>query len=217
MRCARSALPPICSRKLSRDYVYVAYTYDADPAMPIPEIESAPLHLRCWQRHACRSLDLMTNRPAHNDHAQAGSLWSDQNYVSRGDNGGTTGSPTIATRTDRRTFHSFTNRFERLVGLHRNKILRMTWMERFPPTIRRSTASEATSFVRPSESAGTRLWPRGLLYSSEHGPGTDDEVNLIQAGQKTRLAARRRNRDDRGYVYTNGPSRRVCRALRDVR
>ena len=45
--------------------------------------------------------------------------------------------------------------------------------------------------------------PNGLLYSSEHGPGTDDEVNLIVAGANYGWPHVAGYRDDRGYVYTN--------------
>ena len=50
---------------------------------------------------------------------------------------------------------------------------------------------------------GLAFGPDGTLYSSEHGPGTDDEVNLITAGRNYGWPHIAGYRDDRGYVYAN--------------
>jgi PQQ-dependent dehydrogenase (s-GDH family) len=50
---------------------------------------------------------------------------------------------------------------------------------------------------------GLAFGPTGLLYASEHGPSTDDEVNLIEAGGNYGWPHVAGYRDDRAYVYAN--------------
>jgi PQQ-dependent dehydrogenase (s-GDH family) len=50
---------------------------------------------------------------------------------------------------------------------------------------------------------GLAFGPGGRLYASEHGPDTDDEVNLIEAGRNYGWPHVAGFRDDRGYVYAN--------------
>ena len=48
-------------------------------------------------------------------------------------------------------------------------------------------------------------WSRtnGLLYESERGPGTDDEVNLIESGRNYGWPNITGYRDDKSYTYAN--------------
>ena len=48
---------------------------------------------------------------------------------------------------------------------------------------------------------GLQFGPTGLLYSSEHGPSTDDELNLIAAGGNYGWPHVAGYRDDRVYVF----------------
>jgi glucose/arabinose dehydrogenase len=41
------------------------------------------------------------------------------------------------------------------------------------------------------------------LYSAEHGPKTDDEVNIIQAGKNYGWPHVAGYKDDKAYVYAN--------------
>ena len=50
---------------------------------------------------------------------------------------------------------------------------------------------------------GLQFGPTGLLYSSEHGPSTDDELNLIVAGGNYGWPYVAGYRDDRGYVFAD--------------
>ena len=45
--------------------------------------------------------------------------------------------------------------------------------------------------------------PDGKLYESEHGPNTDDEVNLIRAGGNYGWPHVAGYRDDQSYAYAN--------------
>ena len=63
---------------------------------------------------------------------------------------------------------------------------------------------------------GLEFGPNGLLYSSEHGPGTDDELNLIVAGSNYGWPHVAGYRDNRGYVYANWSQSKgvACAALK---
>jgi PQQ-dependent dehydrogenase (s-GDH family) len=50
---------------------------------------------------------------------------------------------------------------------------------------------------------GLVFGPGGVLYASEHGPSTDDELNVIVAGKNYGWPDVAGFSDDRGYVYAN--------------
>ncbi len=50
---------------------------------------------------------------------------------------------------------------------------------------------------------GLVFGPQGFLYESEHGPSTDDEVNLVESGRNYGWPNVAGYRDDKAYVYAN--------------
>jgi PQQ-dependent dehydrogenase (s-GDH family) len=50
---------------------------------------------------------------------------------------------------------------------------------------------------------GLVVGPKNEIYESEHGPNTDDEVNLIEAGRNYGWPNVAGYRDDKTYVYAN--------------
>ena len=50
---------------------------------------------------------------------------------------------------------------------------------------------------------GLAFAPGGLLYESEHGPSSDDEVNLILPGRNYGWPHVAGHRDDKAYTYAN--------------
>jgi PQQ-dependent dehydrogenase (s-GDH family) len=63
---------------------------------------------------------------------------------------------------------------------------------------------------------GLVFGPDGKLYSSEHGPNTDDEVNLIEAGKNYGWPDVAGYNDDKAYVYADwsASSPAPCTSLR---
>lgn len=53
----------------------------------------------------------------------------------------------------------------------------------------------------------------GLLYGAEHGPKTDDEINLIEAGKNYGWPHVAGYQDDQSYVYANWSAAQNCRQL----
>ncbi len=200
------ALHPDLLKKVGRDYVYVAYTYDADPGDAL----SRRLKVRRYTYDAGKAalaapVDLITNLPAHNDHGGGRVTFGpDQKlYVSRGDNGGNwlANYCTPLRSQDLPTaLQVGSSDWSAYVG----KILRMNLDGSIPTDnpLFNGVRSHIYSYGHRNPQ-GLAFGPNGLLYSSEHGPGTDDEVNLILAGRNYGWPHVAGYRDDRGYVYAN--------------
>src|SRR4029450_7954429 len=62
---------------------------------------------------------------------------------------------------------------------------------------------------------GLVFGPNGFLYESEHGPSTDDEVNLIESGRNYGQTKNAGYRDDKSYGYANWSASKgpACRDL----
>jgi PQQ-dependent dehydrogenase (s-GDH family) len=57
---------------------------------------------------------------------------------------------------------------------------------------------------------GLVFGPGGKLYSSEQGPKTDDEINLLQGGHNYGWPNVAGYKDDKAYVYANWPAWKDC-------
>jgi PQQ-dependent dehydrogenase (s-GDH family) len=200
------ALHPDLLKNAGRDYVYVAYTYDADAGASL----SRRLKVRRYTYDPAKStltspLDLITNLPAHDDHGGGRLVFGpdEKLYLTRGDNGGnwlanycmpniSQDLPTSA--------HVAARDWSAYVG----KILRLNLDGSIPadnPALN-GVRSHIYSYGHRNPQ-GLEFGPTGLLYSSEHGPGTDDELNLIVAGGNYGWPHIAGYRDDRGYIYAN--------------
>ena len=200
------ALHPDLLKKVGRDYVYVAYTYDADPGPALLR----KLKVRRYTYDPAKSslvspVDVITNVPANDDHGGGRLAFGpDQKlYLTRGDNGANW----LAN-------YCLPNRAQDLPtaaeiaardwSTYAGKILRIDLDGSIPadnPTIN-GVRSHIYSYGHRNPQ-GLAFGPTGLLYSSEHGPNTDDELNLITAGGNYGWPHIAGYRDDRGYVYSD--------------
>jgi len=200
------ALHPDLLKGAGRDFVYVAYTYDADAGPAL----SRRLKVRRYAYDPVKSalsdpFDVITNLPAHDDHG-GGRLviGPDQKlYLTRGDNGGnwlanycspirSQELPTAA-QIDARDWSTY-----------EGKVLRINLDGSVPadnPMLNGVRSHIYTYGHRNPQGLG--FGPTGLLYSSEHGPGTDDELNLLVAGANYGWPYIAGYRDNRGYVFSN--------------
>ena len=200
------ALHPDLLKNVGRDYVYLAYTYDADPG---PQL-LRKFKLRRYTYDAAKSalidpIDLITNVPAHDDHGGGRVAFGpDQKlYVTRGDNGANW-LANYCTQNRAQDLPTAAEIAARDWSTYAGKILRLNLDGSVPadnPTINGVRSHIYTYGHRNPQGLG--FGPTGLLYSSEHGPGTDDELNLIVAGSNYGWPHVAGYRDDRGYVYTN--------------
>jgi PQQ-dependent dehydrogenase (s-GDH family) len=180
------ALHPGLLRNTGNDYVYVAYTYDADPG---PTMNRRGKIRRYTYDAAAKvlqnPLDLITNLPAGTDHVAMRLVFGpDQKlYLSVGDQGAnwlqnycnlnrSQELPTTAEITAR----DYTK--------YQGKMLRLNLDGAIPadnPIIGGVRSHIYTYGHRNPQ--GVAFSSGGRLYSSEHGPDTDDEFNLIEAGK----------------------------------
>ncbi len=200
------ALHPDLLKGRGRDYVYVAYTYDADPG----EALARRLKVRRYTYNVAagtlgQPVDVITNLPAHDDHGGGRLVFGpDQKlYLSRGDNG----SNWLANYCNPNRAQELPTASQIAAGdwsAYQGKILRLNLDGSIPadnPTIN-GVRSHVYSYGHRNPQ-GLAFGPNGLLYESEHGPGTDDEVNLLRAGANYGWPHVAGYRDDRSYVYTN--------------
>jgi PQQ-dependent dehydrogenase (s-GDH family) len=212
------ALHPQLMKGAGADYAYVAYTYDIDPGPG----RTRRLKIRRYTYDSANQtfiapLDVIANLPAGTDHA-GGRLviGPDQKlYLTRGDNGSnwlgnycnpilSQVPPTAAEVTAR----DWTN--------YAGKILRLNLDGSIPQDNPLVNGVRSHVFsIGHRNPQGLQFGPTGLLYSSEHGPGTDDELNLIVAGGNYGWPHVAGFRDDHGYVYTNWsqPAGVACSSL----
>ncbi len=200
------ALHPQLLKAAGSDYAYVAYTYDVDPGPG----RTRRLKIRRYtydpaSQTFAAPIDVITNLPADTDHA-GGRLviGPDQKlYLSRGDNGSNWLAnycnpvlSQILPTASQMAARDWTN--------YAGKILRLNLDGSIPQDnpLLNGVRSHVFSYGHRNPQ-GLQFGPTGLLYSSEHGPGTDDELNLILAGGNYGWPHVAGFRDDRGYVYTN--------------
>ncbi len=200
------ALHPDLLKGAGRDYVYLAYTYDADPGPALLRRLKVRRYTYDTAKFTLRDpLDVVTNLPAHDDHGGGRIVFGpDQKlYLTRGDNGGNW----LAN-------YCMPNRAQDLPtadhvatrdwSTYEGKILRLNPDGSIPPD--NPTLNGVRSHIYTyghRNPQGLGFGPNGLLYSSEHGPGTDDELNLIVAGGNYGWPHIAGYRDNRGYVYSN--------------
>jgi len=200
------ALHPDLLKGVGRDFVYVAFTYDADAGEPLMR----KLRVRRYTFDAAKGtlgnpVDVMANVPAHDDHGGGRlAIGPDQKlYLSRGDNGGNW-LANKCTPIRSQDLPSAAEVAARDWDTYAGKILRMNLDGTIPADnpVLNGVRSHIYSYGHRNPQ-GLAFGPDGLLYASEHGPGTDDEVNLILAGRNYGWPHVAGYRDDRGYVYAN--------------
>jgi PQQ-dependent dehydrogenase (s-GDH family) len=199
------ALHPDLLKSAGRDYVYLAYTYDEDPGAAL----SRKLKVRRYTYNATTGalvdpLDIVSGLPAHDDHGGGRLIIGpDQKlYLSRGDNGANwLANACLPNRAQ--DLPTASEIAKKDWSAYEGKILRLNLDGSIPsdnPTLN-GVRSHVYSYGHRNPQ-GLVFGPTGLLYESEHGPGTDDEVNLIIAGANYGWPHIAGYRDDRTYVYT---------------
>jgi len=212
------ALHPDLLRGRAADFVYLSFTYDAAPG---PEVVSR-LAIRRYRyderaHTLVEPLDVIKGLPAYTDHVGGRLVVGADGklYLTIGDGGSNFGQnrcrpnraqelPTEATVTARDW------------SVYEGKILRINFDGSIPtdnPLIN-GVRSHVFSYGHRNP-LGLVVGPGGRLYESEHGPDTDDEVNLIEAGRNYGWPNVAGFRDDKTYAYSNwsASSPEACASL----
>jgi PQQ-dependent dehydrogenase (s-GDH family) len=213
------ALDPGLLKGTGNDYVYVAYTYDAgsDPATVSRRTKIVRFTYDARAHTLGDARDVLADLPAGTDH-QGGRLIIGPDrklYFTIGDLGANQlanfcrpdhaqSVPTVA-QVQRRDW-----------SLYEGKVLRLNLDGSIPsdnPVIA-GVRSHIYSYGHRNPQ-GLVFAPDGQLYESEHGPNTDDEVNLIRAGGNYGWPHVAGYRDDQSYAYANWSASRgvPCESL----
>jgi len=201
------ALDPGLLKGTGNDHVYVAYTYDADAHPTTVRLRTKIVRLTYDPRARMLGTprDILLNLPAGNDH-QGGRLIIGPDrklYFTIGD----MGANQLANFCNLNRAQSLPTVEQvqmRDWSLYQGKILRLNLDGSIPadnPTIA-GVKSHIYSYGHRNPQ-GLVFGADGRLYESEHGPNTDDEVNLIRAGGNYGWPHVAGYRDDQSYAYAN--------------
>ena len=200
-------LDPGLLKGSGNDFVYVAYTYDADsdPQKVQPRTKIVRLTYDRERFTLSGSTDILTNLPAGTDH-QGGRLVFGPDrklYFSIGDLGANQ-LANFCKPDHAQSLPTAAQVQARDWSIYEGKILRLNLDGSIPPdnpTIA-GTRSHIYSYGHRNPQ-GLAFAADGKLYESEHGPNTDDEINLIQAGKNYGWPYIAGYRDDQSYAYAN--------------
>jgi PQQ-dependent dehydrogenase (s-GDH family) len=200
------ALHPNLLRQSGEDYVYVAYVYSTSPRTP-KDVRARIVRYTydpSTQRLGT-PLHVIDGLPAGDDH-NAGRLKIGPDgklFYTIGDLGANYGHGKcqVSRAMD---LPSSAQIASRDWSLYQGKILRLNLDGTIPddnPTIAGVRSHVYTYGHRNAQ--GLVFGHDGKLYSSEHGPKTDDEINLIQAGRNYGWPRVAGYIDDKAYTYDN--------------
>jgi PQQ-dependent dehydrogenase (s-GDH family) len=200
------ALDPGLLKGTGNDYVYVAYTYDgSDPATITRRTKIVRFTYDARAHVLGNALEILAGLPAGTDH-QGGRLIMGPDrklYFTIGD----LGANQLANFCDANRAQDVptpTQVQSRDWSLYVGKVLRLNLDGSIPsdnPTIA-GVRSHIYSYGHRNPQ-GLVFAPDGKLYESEHGPNTDDEVNLIRSGGNYGWPHVAGYRDDQSYAYAN--------------
>ncbi len=213
-------LDPGLLKGTGNDYVYVAYTYDADadPATLTRRTKIVRFTYDRDKRVLGNARDILGGLPAGTDH-QGGRLIMGPDrklYFTIGD----LGANQLANfcKPDRsQSLPTLEQVQARDWSLYEGKVLRLNLDGSIPPDnpIIAGVRSHIYSYGHRNPQ-GLVFAPDGKLYESEHGPNTDDEINLIRAGGNYGWPHVAGYRDDQSYAYANWSASRdvPCASLK---
>jgi PQQ-dependent dehydrogenase (s-GDH family) len=201
------ALDPGLLKGTGNDFVFVAHTYDADtdPATVRPRTKIVRLTYDPRAHVLGNSRDILAGLPAGNDH-QGGRLVIGPDrklYFTIGDMGANQ-LANFCNANRAQDVPTAAQLQARDWSLYEGKVLRLNLDGSIPsdnPVIA-GVRSHIYSYGHRNPQ-GLVFAPDGKLYDSEHGPNTDDEVNLIRPGGNYGWPHVAGYRDDQSYAYAN--------------
>jgi PQQ-dependent dehydrogenase (s-GDH family) len=209
------ALHPDLLRHNGHDYVYVAYTYvdrakGPNPAFPVP---ASPYHffyskiVRLTYDPArgtlSKPLELIRGLPAGNDHVSGRlKIGPDRKlYFTIGD-GGHNQITNFCLHIEAQRLPTRDEIGRKDYAAYAGKSLRLNLDGSIPqdnPQLAGVVSHVYTYGHRNMQ--GIDFGPDGTLYASEHGPKTDDEINILRAGSNYGWPHVAGLKDDKAYEY----------------
>jgi PQQ-dependent dehydrogenase (s-GDH family) len=200
------ALHPSLGKSLGSDFVYLAYTYDADPGSDVDrrlKIIRLAYDLLLGTLGSPRTL--IEGLPASTDHNSGRLVFGPDSflYYTIGDQGHNQfDNMCLSNRAQHLPSQNAVDQED--WSTYQGKILRIGLDGSIPTDnpIVAGVRSHIYSYGHRN-AQGLVFGPTGKLYASEQGPKTDDELNLILAGKNYGWPHIAGDRDDRAYVYGN--------------
>lgn len=193
-------------RGTSNDFVYVVFTYDDAPGTALARRMAIRRYRYDQGAHVLvEPVDILTGLPTHDDHVGGRLAFGPDAklYLTIGDQGSNFG----ANRCNPNHAQDLPTAAEVRAkdwSKYQGKILRVNLDGSIPsdnPEIS-GVRSHVFSFGHRNP-LGLAFGPGGKLYESEHGPSSDDEINLIEAGRNYGWPNVAGRQDDKAYVYAN--------------
>lgn len=213
------ALHPDLLKGKGNDYIYLAFTYNAAPGKEV--LRRAAIRRYTYDagmRRLVAPMDVLTGIPAGDDHVAGRLVFGpDQKlYLSVGDEGANW----LQNSCKQNRAQDLPTAAEVLARdwrTYQGKILRVNLNGSIPsdnPSIA-GVRSHVFSYGHRNPQ-GLVFGAGGRLYESEHGPSSDDEVNLIDAGGNYGWPRVAGYRDDKGYAWADWSASRPepCQSLR---
>ena len=193
-------------RGTGNDFVYVVFTYDDAPGTALARRMAIRRYRYDQAAHVLvEPLDILTGLPTHDDHVGGRLAFGPDArlYLTIGDGGSNFG----GNRCNANHAQDLPTAAEVRAkdwSKYQGKILRVNLDGSIPsdnPEIN-GVRSHVFSFGHRNP-LGLAFGPGGKLYESEHGPSSDDEINLIEAGRNYGWPNVAGRQDDKAYVYAN--------------
>jgi PQQ-dependent dehydrogenase (s-GDH family) len=200
------AVDPRPIRGTRNRYIYVSYSYDIDRTSALDRRQRIRRYTyNARTQRAGSPVDLISGMPASNDHNSGRLVLGPDRrlYYTIGDQGHNQFANTCKAIRSQDLPTAAQVRAENW-ETYQGKILRLNTDGSVPadnPTIEGVKSHVYTYGHRNAQ--GIVFAPDGTLYSSEHGPKSDDELNIIRAGRNYGWPLVLGARDDNAYVYAN--------------
>jgi PQQ-dependent dehydrogenase (s-GDH family) len=198
------ALDPRLGQALGADYVYLAYTYDADPGASLDRRAKIVRYTYDADTQQLDSpLTLIEELPASTDHNSGRLIYGpdDKLYYTIGDQGHNQ-FDNMCLRIRAQDLPTQPEVTQQDWSTYQGKILRLELDGSIPADNPMLAGVRSHIYSYGHRNAqGIAFAPDGKLYADEQGPKTDDEINWIRAGKNYGWPRVAGYQDDMAYVY----------------
>lgn len=193
-------------RGTGTDFVYVAFTYDDGPGTTLARRLAVRRYRYDQARRALvEPRDVLTGLPTDTDHVGGRLAFGPDRklYLTIGDQGNNFG----ANRCNANHAQDLPTAAQIAAkdwSRYEGKILRLELDGSIPADNPEIGGVRSHIFTYGHRNPlGLAFGPGGRLYESEHGPSSDDEANLLEAGRNYGWPNVAGYKDDKAYVYAN--------------
>ncbi len=205
------ALHPGLLKGTGEDYIYIAYTYDSGNGRRL-RISRYTYSIGNQTLHS--PIELITNLSASNDHNAGRLIFSKDKklYYSIGDQGANQFSNKCTTIEAQR-LPTQTEIDNSDWSSYKGKILRINLDGSIPTNNPILNGVQSHIFSYGHRNPQGLVFANDRLYSAEHGPKSDDEINLVTSGDNYGWPHIAGFQDDMAYEYCDWSSALDCESL----